>query len=220
MVVLELAGLVLLASAFKGFTGQPLALKAVAGLALTVLVLGIVMTGALTAGRYAAGGKPAEERAAFQAEVAERLARGRGGKEYLPRQVEAGQLEAIAYVRDDLRGEALFDGRVKLPVQRNGAEMIVEFDAPKEGVLILPRFDYPTWRLRLNGAPRPHGSSPQYGLIEVTLNAGHQRVVVEHRWLWQELVGGVVSAIGFALWLLWLALSKSRLFQPKGRRIV
>ncbi len=72
--------------------------------------------------------------------------------------------------------------------------------------LTLRLFNYPAWKVAVNGRPVPSGSTEVTGLIVVPINAGDNDVYVRFRRTKDRFLGDILSAISIALFILaWMS---------------
>ncbi|GIW09863.1 MAG: hypothetical protein KatS3mg061_0920 [Dehalococcoidia bacterium] len=76
---------------------------------------------------------------------------------------------------------------------------------PNGGRLILQTFDYPGWRVRVDGRLVEHGREPPLGLIAIDLPPGDHVVTARFETTPPRLIGGVLSLLTAALIFLLLA---------------
>jgi len=88
-------------------------------------------------------------------------------------------------------------------------EFLVKANAP--GSLTVRLFNYPSWKVSINGRPAGTGRTPHTGLMTIPVAAGESLVEIEFAEGWDRMAGIVCSAIAaLALWMSWIALRRSK----------
>ena len=76
-------------------------------------------------------------------------------------------------------------------------------ELPGANTLVMPLFDFPMWRLSVDGAPVPHRTDPATGLVQIDLDAGVHTVRAEWQRSDAERWGLLLSLITLALLIAW-----------------
>jgi hypothetical protein len=110
----------------------------------------------------------------------------------------------------------LLDGMGTIKTLRHGGasdELLVDADGPVTAQFYT--YDYPGWRVTIDGRTVPHRHEPPYGLITVDVPDGEHRVTLRMGSTPPRIVGGVISlvaalAIGLGLFgeAIWRRLSR------------
>jgi hypothetical protein len=119
----------------------------------------------------------------------------RGGREYLPAGCSADDLP------QDLPKASLAGGQTGvLRLERwTASDRSVAVEASAPGTLVLRLFDYPAWRLRVDGREAPKIVQAPHGLVAVAVPSGASRVEARFIRTPDRTTGGLVSALGAAL---------------------
>jgi hypothetical protein len=119
----------------------------------------------------------------------------RGGREYLPAGCSADGLP-----RNLPKVSLLAEESGIVHVERwVASERVLTVDTPNPGTLVLRLFDYPAWRVRVEGADAPKTRWGANGLIAVAVPAGRSRVEARFIRTPDRTIGGLVSALGAVL---------------------
>lgn len=113
-----------------------------------------------------------------------------GVDEYAPAGVDPSDLDQNAPL-------AKFEGSgpSKITVQRWDAEhRVVAADVTSAGILALRLFDYPLWKIKVNGLITKPGSGP-HGEIVVPLSPGENRVEAKFGKGWDQKMGAAISLV-------------------------
>jgi 6-pyruvoyl-tetrahydropterin synthase related domain len=149
---------------------------------LTVLVFGAVRIQ-----------RPWKETATDIAEREVNLRKGRGykgPKDYVPADADANA------IKRDAEPVALEgDGQVDIQVQHWDAESrIFTANVSKPGNLVLRLFNYPAWRVEVNGQVVESKTREITGQMIIPVEAGENRVRVSFVRTWDRTLGGMISA--------------------------
>jgi hypothetical protein len=123
-----------------------------------------------------------------------------GTDEYVPAGVDP-------YDIDQKAPQARYEGAgsAKIDIQTWDSERrIIVANATRPGKLILRLFNYPLWRVEVNGHSSPTGTMPHTGQMIVPIERGENRVQINFVEGWDRWVGAAISALGLTLALLWL----------------
>jgi hypothetical protein len=87
-------------------------------------------------------------------------------------------------------------------------------EVPRPEKLKLRLFNYPAWRVEVNGLPISAMSQPKTGEIVVPLDTGISEVRVRFVRTWDRVVGGWVSVVTVVCLIGWVAYERRWLRQP------
>jgi hypothetical protein len=87
-------------------------------------------------------------------------------------------------------------------------EFTAEMSAPAR--LALHLFNYPAWKVEVNGHVVQAGTRESTGQLMVPVEAGPNRVQITFVRTWDRVVGGWISLITALLVMLWIAVAKAR----------
>jgi hypothetical protein len=137
--------------------------------------------------------RPWKETAADIAEREDNLRKGRGydgPKDYVPVGADTNEI-----TRDAEPVAVEGDGRVEVQVQKWDAESrIFTANVSKPGNLVLRLFNYPAWRVEVNGLLVESKTRVVTGQMIIPVEAGENRVRVSFVRTWDRTVGGMISA--------------------------
>ena len=122
-----------------------------------------------------------------------------GTDEYVPAGVDP-------YDADQHAPPARFEGRgsAKIRVEKWQAEKRwIAADTTSSGKLVLRLFNYPSWKVEVNGRAVRTDTISNTGQIVVPVAAGENRVQVTFVEGWDRLVGAAVSALAMLIVILW-----------------
>jgi hypothetical protein len=131
-----------------------------------------------------------------------------GTDEYVPAGVDP-------YDIDQKAAQARFvgAGTAKLGVEKWDSEQrVIVANATSAGKVVLRLFNYPLWKVQLNGRPTRSETISHAGQMAVPINAGVNRIQVSFAEGWDRIFGGAISAI--ALFGVLLFHIKSRAHLP------
>jgi 6-pyruvoyl-tetrahydropterin synthase related domain len=117
-----------------------------------------------------------------------------GADEYVPVGVDP-------YDADQKAPQVRFEGKGhgQITVQKWDAERrAIDADAGSPGKLVLRLFNYPLWRVEVNGRQIKTESTPDTGQMVVPIAAGKNRVRIRFVDGWDRKLGVLLSGIGFA----------------------
>ena len=121
----------------------------------------------------------------------------RGRPEYVPVGADFNNINDNDADKLTLEG----NGRAQINVQQWSAEsktFSVNVTAP--GKLVLRLFNYPAWRVEVNGRIARSETQPETGQMIVPVQPGENQVHISFGRTWDRILGGIISAIaGFAL---------------------
>lgn len=129
-----------------------------------------------------------------------------GADEYVPLGVDP-------YDTDKKAPQVRFEGkgRAYLTIQKWDAEKrAIDANTGAPGKLVLRLFNYPLWKVGVNGRDVATESTPDTGQMVVPIAAGENRVRVRFVEGWDRKLGLLLSAIGFALIILLFSTLKPR----------
>jgi hypothetical protein len=131
-------------------------------------------------------------------------------------QPTTGPMELQYLTGEPLDVATLLDGMGTIKTLRHGGasdELLVDADGPVTAQFYT--YDYPGWRVTIDGRTVPHRHEPPYGLITVDVPDGEHRVTLRMGSTPPRIVGGVISlvaalAIGLGLFgeAIWRRLSR------------
>lgn len=129
-----------------------------------------------------------------------------GTDEYAP-------VAADPYAIDQQAPKVLFqgNGHAELQIKEWKAEsrqVIATTSAP--GQLVFRLFNYPSWRVLVNGRVVVADSTKKTGQLTVPVAAGESQVQVKFVEGWDRAVGAAISMVALALMLLWVWKSRGR----------
>ena len=133
-----------------------------------------------------------------------------GTDEYVPAGVDPYDVDRNA-------PPARFEGRgsAKILVEKWQPETRqILADATSSGKLVLRLFNYPSWKVEVNGRAVRTESTPNTGQIVVPLAAGENRVQITFVEGWDRLVGTGFSAMAMLAVILWFLGSRSQRESP------
>jgi hypothetical protein len=122
-----------------------------------------------------------------------------GTDEYVPAGVDP-------YDVDQKAPPARFEGRGSAKihiVQSQSEKRLIVAVATSPGKLVLRLFNYPSWRVEVNGRAVQTESTPHTGQMVVPVTAGENRVEVRFVEGWDRLAGGGISALAILIIILW-----------------
>jgi 6-pyruvoyl-tetrahydropterin synthase related domain len=127
-----------------------------------------------------------------------------GADEYVPVGVDP-------YDADQKAPQVRFEGKghAQITVQKWGAERrAIDANAGSPGKLVLRLFNYPLWRVEVNGSQIKTESTPDTGQMVVPIAAGENRVRIRFVDGWDRKLGLLLSGIGFTvialLFVIWM----------------
>jgi hypothetical protein len=90
------------------------------------------------------------------------------------------------------------NGNAQISIQQWDAEKrTIAANASAPGKLVLRLFNYPLWKVEVNGHPVQTETAPQTGQMIVPITAGENRVLVIFADGWDRKVGLILSAVAF-----------------------
>jgi hypothetical protein len=87
-------------------------------------------------------------------------------------------------------------------------EFTAEMSAPAR--LALHLFNYPAWKVEVNGRVVQAGTRESTGQLMVPVEAGSNRVKIAFVRTWDRVVGGWISLVTALLVMLWVAVARAR----------
>ena len=129
-----------------------------------------------------------------------------GTDEYTPTGADSSAIDKGAR---RVTAEGLEHARIHV-VQWNAEskEFTAEMSAPAR--LALHLFNYPAWRVEVNGRVVQAGTRESTGQLMVPVEAGPNRVKITFVRTWDRVVGGWISLVTALLGMLWVAFVKAR----------
>jgi len=146
---------------------------------------------------------PPEEAFTIEA-LRARLVTGTSAHDFKPRGVDPRRLAATGAAEPLAPGLEVLEADWGYPVVR--AKVRVDAPAP----LALHQFDFPGWRVEVDGVRRPHRTEPDRGRIVVDLAPGDREVVARFGWTPERAGAAAVSAATALGLVIWLALGLRR----------
>ncbi len=218
-VIYEVSCLVMFAisvNSIKRFRKSEVIMAVIGG---TAMIAGGAVITFLATGPYFPVSSNNDKLIGYHQTVEDFVSQGRGAKEYLPREVQVKPVDVIFFIRNELRRSAVFEGSQFFPVGQTGMKMSINLEVDQPGTLIVPRFSFPIWIVRVNGREIQSTPSVSYGLISVQLTPGHHLVEIARTWVWQERLGAVISIISLVALLYCQYWWRSRAVESSTRRI-
>ncbi len=127
-----------------------------------------------------------------------------GADEYVPVGVDP-------YDADQKAPQVRFEGEgpAHITIQKwNAEKRVIDVNAGLPGKLVLRLFNYPLWKVEVNGRKVATESTPDTGQMVVAVAAGENRVLVRFIDGWDRKLGLLLSVIGFAvialLFVIWM----------------
>ena len=122
-----------------------------------------------------------------------------GVDEYVPAKVDSSDVDQNA-------SQVRFEGEGKTGIQVvkwRAEDRMINADAHAPGRLVLRLFNYPNWRVEVNGIVEHSETAPQTGLLVVPIHAGVNRIHISWAEGWDRKVGGAISIVAFGLVGIW-----------------
>lgn len=136
---------------------------------------------------------------------------GTSAHDFLPRGVERPPLAATRAAEPLAAGLEVLDSGWGYP------EVRATVRATARAPLALHQFDFPGWRVEVDGVLRPHRTEPARGRIVVDLAPGDREVVARFGWTPERAGAAAVSAASALGLAIWLALgARRRVFAGAG----
>lgn len=130
-----------------------------------------------------------------------------GTDEYVPAGADPYEIEPNAR-RATFEGE----GQARIQVQRWDAESkLVSAAVNTPGKLVLRLFNYPAWKVSVNGRLVAAESREVTGQMMVPLDAGENCIQVKFTRTWDRTIGGVISLLSALALFLWRRLQRQAL---------
>jgi hypothetical protein len=122
-----------------------------------------------------------------------------GADEYVPAGADAYEIK-----QDTRRVSFEGDGTARIHVLRWAPES-KEFtaDVSKPGQLVLRLFNYPAWRVEVNGRMVEPETREVTGQMMIPVEAGQNRMRITFTRTWERTAGGIVSGVTAAILFLW-----------------
>lgn len=118
-----------------------------------------------------------------------------GVDEYVPASADSSNVDQNApQVRFEGQGRANIQ-----VVQWRAEDRTINADANASGNLVLRLFNYPNWRVEVNGIVEHAETAPETGLLVVPIPAGPSRVHISWAEGWDRKAGGAISIVGLTL---------------------
>ena len=137
-----------------------------------------------------------------------------GVDEYVPIAADPGNIDQNAPL-----AAYVGNGSVKIAIEKWQAERrVVTADATAPGNLALRLFNYPLWKVTVNGRAVQTQSLAHTGQMLVPINAGENRIEIQFVEGWDRKVGGMVSICALAIVTL-LFLKGVRTTNNPGRQL-
>jgi hypothetical protein len=122
-----------------------------------------------------------------------------GVDEYVPARVESTDVDQNA---TQVRFEGA--GMANVAVTEWRAEnRRINADSNASGRLVLRLFNYPNWKVEVNGVVEHSETEPQTGLLVIPIDAGTNRIHVSWAEGWDRKVGAAISIVAIALLGIW-----------------
>jgi hypothetical protein len=130
-----------------------------------------------------------------------------GADEYVPIGADSYDIDRNApLVRFDGAGSAKIDVRRWFAERR---QFVVNSSAP--GSLTLRLFNYPSWKVWVNGKPVETGRTTHTGQMTIPVAAGESLVQINFADGWDRMAGIICSAVAaIALLISWISVRRSR----------
>ncbi len=129
-------------------------------------------------------------------------------------QPTTGPMEIQYLTGEPLQVASILNGTGTVETLRHGGasdEVLVIADGPV--ALQFHTYDFPGWRVTIDGRPTPHRSEPPYGLITVDVPSGEHNVTLRMGSTPPRVVGGLISlaaALVVVVGLFWRRLLRKR----------
>jgi len=161
------------------------------------IAISIVAFGAVVLGWHSIM-RPWWDNAGDIQELVENQSDGTGNEgvdEYVPAGVESTDVDQKAsQVRFEGAGMANIAVTEWRPEDRR-----INAEANAPGRLVLRLFNYPNWRVEVNGVEKHSETAPQTGLLVIPIDAGANRIHIRWAEGWDRKVGGAISIVAFAV---------------------
>jgi len=118
-----------------------------------------------------------------------------GVDEYVPAGVDSSDVDQNA---SQVRFEGQRTANIRV-VEWRAEDQTINADANASGRLVLKLFNYPDWRVEVNGNVEHSETAPETGLLVVPIPAGPSRIHISWAEGWDRKVGGAISMVSFAL---------------------
>ena len=82
-------------------------------------------------------------------------------------------------------------------------ERWINADANASGRLVLRLFNYPNWRVEVNGVVEHSETAPETGRLVIPIRAGANRIHIRWTEGWDRKVGAAISMVAFTLVGIW-----------------
>ncbi len=131
-------------------------------------------------------------------------------------QPTSGPMEAQYLAGEPLEVATLLTGTGSVQTLRRGGasnEVLVRVDGP--ATVEFYTFDYPGWRVTMDGQAIAHRHEPPYGLITADVPAGEHRLVLRMGTTPPRLAGGIASLLALAA--IGVGLSGRRIWRRPAR---
>jgi hypothetical protein len=118
-----------------------------------------------------------------------------GTDEYVPSGADAYDIKQDA---PDVAVEGGGNARVNIERwQAESKQFVVDVNRP--ATLVLHLFNYPAWRVEVNGHPLKAGSQEVTGQMLIPVSSGDNHVSVTFVRTWDRKIGGIISLIALAV---------------------
>jgi hypothetical protein len=122
-----------------------------------------------------------------------------GVDEYVPASVDSSDVDQKAP-----QAQLVGQGTAKIQITRWLAEdRMITVDSTSAGMLVLRLFNYPDWKVEVNGNRERSEVAPYSGLMKIPLQAGTSRIRITWAEGWDRKLGGGISLSALALVGVW-----------------
>jgi len=133
-----------------------------------------------------------------------------GTDEYVPVEADPYEINKDA-PRVALDDSATADQILRVRIQRWKAESkLFTAEVSQPGPLVLRLFNYPAWRVEVNGQMAATTTRAVTGQMLIPVQAGENRIQITFTRTWDRTLGGIVSAVTALLLVINLALRRRR----------
>jgi hypothetical protein len=133
-----------------------------------------------------------------------------GTDEYVPVEADPYEIDKdaplVALDDNAAAGQIL---QVRIP-QWNAESRLFTAEVSQPGQLVLRLFNYPAWRVEVNGQMVVTTTRAVTGQMLIPVQAGENRVHITFRRTWDRTLGGIVSAVTALLLGTYFALGRRR----------
>lgn len=122
-----------------------------------------------------------------------------GVDEYVPARIDPSDVDQNA---PQVRYEGQGTANIQV-VQWRAEDRLIHADTDASGKLVLRLFNYPNWRVEVNGTVEPSETAPETGLLVVPVPSGFSRIHITWAEGWDRKVGGAISIVALGLVGIW-----------------